>query len=384
MGTVTIGCPDHYACSITRQPGSMTELGIFPPAAGGLSDIVSIQWKRVRSDYATASVFVRGCTNNDHVLVRNQGLLDPWAFELVIHRDSHIAFMGPILDVVWHAETALWEINAGDIMTWANVREIQPDYMSPVTDAASIMENLLENFFSLNNDDPDLYRHIIQVGTAAVPFDVFYKTATFSVADKIRDLVNAGANFTTVGRTILIFGQNPPNFDDPMIVSAGQLSGQIRLFKTGRSPFGVHAVGRGQDITKGFGPDPAHELYFGKVSRITQFNEVTSQPQLDALTEAWFNDITEMRHDIDISAGAEVGPDTLFYGGTTLMSSVTGLGYALDFLIPGYRYDVAVDKPTFPIARAFPMRLDELTVDWTPEEGEKVGVSFATLGREQA
>lgn len=386
MGTRTLGCPTRYGLSIMRQPGEMTTLGFHPPGLGSLTDIQSIQWRRVRSDSATASVFVKGCGLNDRVLVREGGIIDPWAFELTVHRDSRIAFMGPILDVIWHADSGTWELQAGDMMTWPQVREIQPDFLgyvspNPPADAATIMYDLLQTYFQTNNDDPDLFRHVMQLGTASVLFNTFYKTATFSVADKMRDLVNAGATFTTVGRTTLIFGEDPPNLDIPMILSANDISGQVKLFKSGRSPFGVHAVGRGQDITFGIGPTVADEEYFGKVSRITQFNEITDQTQLDNLTTAWYNQIREMRHDIDISAGAKIGPETLFYGGTELFGVFSR--WALDFLIPGYRYDVAINKPTFPIKSAFPMVLDELTVDWTPAGGEEVKVSFAPLGREQ-
>lgn len=384
MGTVTVGCPENYGLSIMRQPGTMTGLGNFPPAVGPLGEIVSVQWRRVRSDTAAATVFVKGCGLNDRVLIKDGQFIDPWGYELVIHRDSQVAHMGPIMDVIWHSDRGEWEINSNDVMAWPIVREIQPDYTSPFADAATIMQDLIKVYFNDNGDDPDLYRHVILAGTASVPFNVFYKTATFSVMDKMRDLINAGGNFAVVGRTVLIFGDSPPNLANPMIVSAGQLSGAVRLFKTGRSPFGVHAVGRGQELTFGIGPTAADELRFGKVSRITQFTEIQVQAELDALTTAWYNTVSEMRHDIDISGGALLGPETMFYGGTDLLTGSAGTpGYALDFLIPGYRYDVAVTQPDFPIKSAFPMLLDELTVDWTPAAGEQVKASFVSLGREQ-
>lgn len=379
MGTVTIGCPDNYGVTITRQAGDMTGEDRFPSALGSLSQIQSVQWTRVKSQAGVARVFAYGCGQNNETLVANGNLIDPWAFELVLHRDSEVAFMGPILDITWHSDSQLWEIVAGDMMAWPSVREIQPAFTNPITDnAAALINLLLQTYFFNNSDDPDLYRHVIQTGFSSVNVDVTYKTATFTVADKIRDLVNMGANYCVVGRAILIFGEEPPNLSKPVILSANDISGQVRLFKTGRAPFGVHVVGRGEGLAFGVGPTASDEAYFGKVSRITQFNEITSQPQLDGLTQAWYNTVSNMRHDIDISAGAILGPDTILYGDTGIFSSL----YALDFLVPGYRYDVALTVPEFPIKGTFPMVLDEVTVSWTPEEGEKVGVSFITLGKE--
>ncbi len=379
MGTVTPGCPDGYGITIMRQPGLMTGLGINPPALGALTEIVSVQWRRVRSDIASAQIVVKGCGPNDQVLARDGIIADPWAYEIVIHRDSKIAFMGPILDVVWHKDTAVWEINAGDILTWINVREIFPSYTSPTTDAATIFVDLLDTYFDDNGDDPDLFRHVLQVGTAAVPIDLFYNTSEFSISDKMRELVNMGANFTTVGRTILVFGEDPPNYDKPMFMSANDISGSMRLFKSGRSPFGVHTIGHGRIVGFGVGPTAADELWFGKVSRHTNFGDITDQPQCEDLTIAWNKTTRVMRNDLDISSGAQIGQDAIFYGDTNLMDSV----YALDFLVPGYRYDVSITKPEFPISGAFPMRLDEVIVDWTPEAGEQIKVTFVTLGSEQ-
>lgn len=288
--------------------------------------------------------------------------------------------MGPLLDIFWDRNTESWELTAGDVMTsWSAVREIHPEYTSPVgADAATILTNLLKTYFFDNTDDPDMWRHVMQIGTASVPISLVYKDATFTVGDKLRELVNMGANYAVVGRSILIFGEDPPNFTKPMLLSASDIGGQIRLFKSGRSPFGVHTVGRGEDITKGIGETAPDKAEFGKVSRITQFDGITVQAQLDALTQSWYDTTRVMRHDIDIAAGSVLGQDAILAGDTNIMNSA----YALDFLVPGYRYDVAISKPDFPIKGSFPMRLDELSVSWSREEGERVGVSFVTLGLE--
>lgn len=370
-------CPRSYGVSIMRQPGDMTQLGTSPPGLGSLTDIVSVSWTRVRSSQGVATVFATGCGANNELLVKNQNLIDPWAFELVIHRDSRIALMGPILDIVWHAESQLWEITAGDIMTWTKVRVIEPAFSNPSPqDAATILRDLLNLYFNNNDDDPDLYRNVMFLGTSASQVQVEYKTRSFTVDDKVRELINMGANYAVVGRAILIFGEDPPNLDKSMVISGDDVTGDVGLFKSGRSPFATGVVGRGRGITSRLFAGSINEGYFGEVTRITQFDGITDVSELSDLTTAWRNTVNVMRHDLDISAGATLSQSAVFSGETVLMDGT----YALDFLIPGYRYDIAISPPTYPIKGIFPMRLDKLSVSWTPTEGEKVGVSFVTLG----
>lgn len=374
-----INCPDGYRAMIVRQPGNMTGQGLTPNSLGEVVEITNLMWGRIDNEAASASLSFTKCSNNCSMWSMSNSRwsrFDPWAYELWIYRDHQIAFMGPIVFMRERAND--FYIEARDLIAWVGRREIK-DYYTNTGSASTIALSLINTFFVPALQDPDLVQHVMQINAGGSSITVEYDRAQYNILDKWRDLIPSGLHYTTVGRNIILQDQFPHNNDHPFVLNATDILGDVEIVKDGFD-FGTHVVGLGEGITFGIGPSASDLAYYGKVTYPpTKFSEVKNQVQLDSVTTGFYDDIRNLRPQLVIPNQSALA------AGTEIMNNGYGVGLgnfvgiALEELICGLRYDVNVGEP-FCTSGRYPMRLAELRVTWTPNEGEKVAVSLTRPG----
>lgn len=377
-----INCADSYKAVVMRQPGTMTEQGETPATEAHLDDIQYLSWGRIDTDRSTASVEVSKCPTNRDFLrgtTPNRGTrIDPWAHELWIYRDNRLAFMGPI---VYIRETRdRYIIDAWDMLGWLARRVIDGASNSTGTSATSAADAVADVQFSFGGD-PDLVRHMQIINQSSTLITREWDAKQWSVWDIWQNLVNAGLRFTTLGRNILIFSQIPPNNTAPYLINADDVIGEMEIVKDGLN-FATQMVCLGEGFSSTILATAQDILYYGRITLPSiRVLETTSQAELDSIAQDLYEDVRDLSPELVIPSGSTLAPNTFIVntGYTLVVSNPNAVPLALEELVCGMRYDIQVNQPEFDTGQ-YPMRLGELAVTWTPEEGEKIAVSLKNLG----
>lgn len=375
MATMTVGCADEYTALIVRQPGNMTGQGTTPQAMGTVSEMVSVTWGRVRKRASECVVTMTKCPDNCQFITSSNNWtgIDPWAHEIWLYRDGALAWQGPIMTIRETRDRFI--ITARDMIAWVYAREIR-EYYSQTWTVPGVANSLLNTYFP--PDDPDLLRHKVYFPNTAGTITVQYDPAQYTIGQKWDELVNAGLDFTTLGRAIYIMGTIPPNYNQPFLIDADQIVGEIELMKDGLN-YGSHIVGLGEGLAYGVGPWSPDRQYYGKVTwPPNRFNDIKNYGQLQGVTHDFYNAKRLLTPQLTIPAGSTLAPTTDIYNDGWVMNSEQ-LKLAFPFIIPGFRYDVRTGEE-FCDAATYPMVFGELAVSWTAEnKGETVAVSFDTM-----
>lgn len=372
---MSIGCAQDYRVLIMRQPGNMTGQQKQPVAVGEMSEIESLRWGRILSDNASAQITVNKCPANCRLFSAgdtfNWSGIDPWAHEIWIYRDGALAFMGPI---VYIRETPTsFIVDAQDMIAWVGRREIINFYTN-TNNPTQIAYNLLTTFFPAS--DPDLIDYVLVLGNASGSITVEYDAAQYVILQKWSDLVQAGFNYTTFGRRIFLYGENPPNINNPYVLDAKDLLGDVEIVKDGLD-YGNHVVGLGEGLTSGVGPSAGDQSYFGKVTfPPTKFSDIRVQAQLDSVTTTFYGVKRDLTPQLVIPSGSTLSPNAEIYNLGYTFTAADPL--ALNELVCGLRYDVQVNEPFCQSGR-YPMKLSELSVTWDADQLEQVAVTFVGI-----
>lgn len=374
---MTIGCADDYRVLIMRQPGNMTGQQKSPTCLTELSEIISLRWGRVLSNVGGAQVVVEKCPSNCQFLappLNEFGSWDgvyPWAYEVWIYRDGQLAFMGPIVYIRQTADNFV--IDAQDMIGYVGRREMIT-FFSITNNPTQIAYSLLTTFFPPS--DPDLLDYVQVLGNASGSMSVEYDRAQYVILQKWQDLIQAGFNYTTFGRRIFLYGEDPPNINNPYMLDANNILGDVEIVLDGLD-YGNHVVGLGEGLTSGVGPSAGDQSFFGKITfPPTKFNDIRVQAELDSVTTTFYGIKRDLTPELVIPAGSTLSPSTEVYNLGYTFTVADPL--ALNELVCGLRYDVQVNEPFCQPGR-FPQKLAELSVTWNPDQGEKIAVTFTGI-----
>ena len=372
---MAIGCAENYTALIVRQPGDATNQGIMPSALGSIEEITSVEWGRVLSSVSTARIQFTRCPSNcgfmDHV--------DPWAYELWLYRDGVFAFGGPIVVNRNARESGVFELIAWDV-TGYNARRTMRDYYTNTDNPTSVAADLAATFYDGTFDypNPAFTEYITFLGLSTSTVTVEYDPDLYTVAAKWSEMVNAGFNFSTLGRYTLMMGETSPNISNPFVIDATDVLGEMELVQDG-TDFAIRVVGTGDGISTYSGAVPTEVEYFGMIDwPPIRYSGITNPAQLGQLTVALLNQKRDISPELVIPSGSSLSSSTEIYS----------LGYELDLatpvalkdLVAGMRYDIQVDGEQFCKPGRYPMRLNEVRVSWSPQGQEKIAVSLSTLG----
>lgn len=269
----TLGCGTHRV--YVYQRGGKVRVG-------EVTQLSYVDWERMRDDISTARVAVSGWALDCGNLLAK---LQCWAYELVIYRDN-----GYSVERVWEGPITLLKyevdkvtISAKDVMAYAYRRIIKQEMNDggkgngdTVTSRAT---RVLQNVFA--PDDPNVlaYMNVTSLSDDAKEYrslPAFSRTAYEEVDDMA---ANAGLDYTTVGRSILLWGTKHrigtlPEFRDedlgaPPIVS-----------EYGMSFANFYSVSDGNGI-------------HGDASRLDEFGEDPTYGLVEMLSSTWASDSEE-------------------------------------------------------------------------------------------
>lgn len=377
---MTVGCAENYSALIMRQPGTATGQGVTPVVVGEITEIIDLEYNRLLSGTSTARIeFTRCYANCDFMSTP----VKPWAYELWIYRDKELAWCGPIVIKKESRATESFELTAWDVTGWTTRRRID-DFYGNVDDPTSIANNLLQTFFdgTVDRNDPEFRSNVVFLGLATNTISVEWDEQQYQVGQKWVDLVNAGFNYTTMGRYTLIWGETAPNINDPFVLDASTIIGNMELIEDG-TDFATRVTAMGEGGFSSQGPIGVDRDYYGTVDWPTvRYPGVTSIVELNNLAIALYNEKRDLSPTLVIPSGSGLAPDTEITPTGWMMTFGTQI--ALDELICGLRYDVQVASEQFCSPGIYPMQLLEVKVSWSPEGQEKIAVGFGTLGFPEA
>lgn len=177
----------------------ITDVGGGQPLAK--LDVTSVTWGRVLDEVSNARVHV-SVQQEDPRCSALLGKLEPWEYELLIHRDADEVWAGPVMEptYTWNDMT----ITARDLVQWFERRILPRDRAFTDVDLGTIAARYLADALEID-DSPNIS---FSVGLSGV-------TGTRSVlginkrraADELRELARGALDFTTVGRTIRFGGK---------------------------------------------------------------------------------------------------------------------------------------------------------------------------------
>lgn len=284
----TLGCGTHRI-EIYRRGGRVR--------VGEITNVSRLKWGRVRDDISTTKIEVRGwgvdCGN---LLAR----LQSWAYEVVIFRDN-----GYTVDRVWEGpitlltyESDVVTIHAKDVMAYAYrriVRQSMSDSGKSPTAGATVTnraERVLQN--ALAPDDPNMLAHLRVLGQ---PDDAKqyrsmppYSRTAFEEVDDMA--ANAGLDYTTVGRSIILWGTKHrigtlPEFRDKDLGASPIVS------EYGMSMSNVYAISDGNGV-------------YGEATRLNEDEKDPTYGRVEMLSSTWASEA-----DSETGTYTEAGIETI-------------------------------------------------------------------------
>lgn len=237
----TLGCGTHRAFIYRR--GGLERVG-------ELRGITHLDWERVRDDISTAKIRVSGWDLDCGNLLSR---LQTWAYEVVIFRDNGYSnervFEGPITLLTYKDNEVV--IDAKDVMAYLYRRIIKQRMSNAgkgngstvVARAAEVVRNCFAP------DDPNVLAYLQDLHRTDDAMQ-YRSTPAYSrtAFEEIDDMAaNAGLDYTTVGRSILLWGTRHrigtlPEFRDE------DLGDRPIVSEYGMSMANVYAVGDGNGV----------------------------------------------------------------------------------------------------------------------------------------
>lgn len=136
---------------------------------------------------------------------------EPWATELVLYRDSVLAWCGPIINIT--ASLSGGSISAQDLFHWTEQRFMLDFYSDG--DAGDVFKAI---FLKAMEPDTSPNVQISARGSGIQTSQNFKEQEFHRAADALRSLARFGVDFTTIGRQVLAGGQEVFLSSDPLIL----------------------------------------------------------------------------------------------------------------------------------------------------------------------
>jgi len=322
-----------------------------------LTGATSINWDRRLDDISEAEVVVSLAGSREDTCCECLGEAEPWCHELHIVRDGEIVWLGPIYEVLYGFEQVT--IRARDLMSWTTVRiaDDDIDFTTPA-DIVTIAEAVLTEAF--NEDDPCILEFISSTPAGGDPTGYFSEAFSATAFDQIEQLSNIKLNYTTIGRTIILGGEDLPlapvaTLTDDMILSdvtltkAGLLQGN-RWFVHYEGDGGIPGVGQ---------VDPQ---CYGLIERLRQNDDgIQDATTANEVAQAYAEALGTAPRLLELQEGARLSPET---------------PWTIDKMIPGARVDVALARLCVSASQSFRLESVQIKQD---VEGEAVSLSLSPV-----
>lgn len=293
----TLGCGKH-TIEIFRRGGTRR--------VGVIRNVTHLDWGRVRDDISTAKVEIMDWDIDCGNLLAK---LQTWAYEVVITRDNGYSkdrvWEGPITLLTYERDKVT--IQAKDVMGYGYRRIIRQamNDSGKNTNAGSTVVNramrVLMNTFA--PDDPNVLAYL-QVLDRTDDAKQYRSTPAYSrtAFEEIDDMAaNSGLDYTTVGRSILLWGTKHrigtlPEFNDadlgspPIVSEYGMSMANVYSVSDGNGIYGVATRG---GITETGGVVSGNDPNYGLVEMLSSSWASDSPDDSGTYTQAGLQTLIE-------------------------------------------------------------------------------------------
>lgn len=321
--------------------------------------VTSAKWDRRLDDVSEAFVTMSLSGDTTYTCCECLAAAEPWCHELHIWRDGEEVWVGPIQEIEYEFDTVT--VRAKDSLAWPGVRipNVNISFIGTGTDLTDIAIFLLETAFALDETTCELDNMYTQ--DSGLVFDFFAPKFDQTALEILRDLGDAGLNFTTLGRTIVLTGDATPLV--PLILLNDEhIMGGLSVVKDGTvmgNRYYVHFDGDGGVPAMG---EAADFYCYSAIERIISPDGISNGANAGQIADIYVNAAGIAPRRIEMAPGAKLSPDT---------------PWTINDMVPGARVDVAVTKFCLNLTQSF--TLTGVEVEYSNTDGESVGVTLTPI-----
>lgn len=369
-----LGCLEDLQVFITGRCGS-TRLTT-------LENATEVNFDRRLDDISEASVVVPvGGGIGNEACCEALGLAEPWCHELHIFRNGEEVWTGVITKITYGYSQIV--VEARDVLAWLLVRIPECPFSVTDLDIATVGQTIIN--LALADDDPCIFENMLvvpsgQTVSLAEPFAAFAESAY----DQLATLSELGLSFTTLGRRIIVGGENL--FEKTIgLLTDDHIVGEIAVTKDGAlyaNRVFTRYTGDDQQATctaNSATGDCLPPLAGAACPAISEIPEADRScyglvERLVNVGEGINLSTAQQAGDIYLEAGGRFVPRTLEFPPGTRLSADTP--FEFNELIPGMTVNVAFTDLCLDIFQG--MRLQEVTYHATPTD-EEIGITLAAF-----
>lgn len=381
-----LGCATSYTAVVWYWDRRTSQLQIYTQLTG----LFEVHWERVIDDYSEARIRFRPSQGDDCCgklrMIRNhvtgqviQTGLWVWAHELALYRDGELVWQGPIFSidelVLPDSSTDHIQITARDFIGWLDRRVIHNNLMFKTErDLSQLAAAVVRDAFAPDPVGVTPHIRVINSGRKST-MKVRYWEA--KAGEKLRDIARGGLDFTSVGRAILIKGPSRDETKPTIVLQAKDFASGVEIRMVGAEAatvgYAIGGVPQSKNPNKPIEDIPPVKRrwpktggthpFFGLIENWTQSEGVTSASFLDWVARMKVVDGNPPPRTLSIPAGTGLVPDA---------------PVSIHDLVPSTFFTISIQGTCFALSQY--MRLSQVTVTWTADQPESVGVAFIPAG----
>jgi hypothetical protein len=289
-------------------------------------------------------------------------LIHPWQHEIHIFRNNILVWCGPVRDKAYDPETGEIVIDVRDLFAWMDFRTPHSEIDLVETDVADVFVALMESALAAD-PSPNILIDKTAVGST---IDFYYDPETPKiVAEDLRQMAEAGVDYTTFLRTVIIRGEYLDKAPIgtllrshlskvPIIKESGEMATQLYLTGSGAD---VHAHPDAPLTAAQWDLHP-----YGLLEQVHDADKLFDSDDVSAIEKAG-----RSRYEL-------VKDPRLFISDMRLAPSAP---VEMNDLIPGRRIDVKLDVGAIPMISMYRLQGLQVEVDGT---SETVTLEVTSLG----
>lgn len=354
IGRLGCGVPSYFITS--RCSGTLLCV---------LENVTRAEWGRKLDEVSAATVEVSLSGDNSSTCCQCLAEAEPWCHELHIWRDGEEVWVGPIQELEYSYEKVI--IRAKDSLSWLSVR-ILPGNINYTTvgtglgaaELTEIGEAILT--FAFGDDAPDFtceVDNIYTVPTGRIE-ERFYEGFNQTSLDIFRLLADSGLDFTTVGRTIVMVGDETP-LTPLVLLNDEHIHGDITVVKDGLlqgNRYYIHFEGdEGLPVVS----DPVDFYCYTAIERIMDGEGLQRGSDALITANAYASASAIAPRIVEIPDGSRLSPDT---------------PWTINQMVCGARVDVTITRLCLELTQSFRLTSVDVVYD---NEGESIGITLTPI-----
>lgn len=258
------GCGTHTCLVLDRGGATVATADV----------LTEVEWNRTLDTWSTA----RAVINPSGDCCGRLGRLSAWRHRLVIFRDQQYVWDGPITGIDWSLGEV--ELTAADVLVWLDHRVPHQDLTFSNADLMDIAASLIEDGFA--PDDPGHTLELIG-GSAGILGSRSYPQDIGQTGDLLRQLADAGIDFTALGSKILLLPET--HSESVGRLSDADLPSGLVVSEDGTA-LSTRWVVAGSDTSGVLGEAGGADPYYGLLERYVEQTEITDQASADEAARA--------------------------------------------------------------------------------------------------